>query len=55
MKKPGTFLGLTLTLGILLAMFLAKIVVDALLTGVIVIGLALLIGIFLEYFKFMRK
>ncbi|GAB1350146.1 hypothetical protein MASR1M107_23610 [Ignavibacteriales bacterium] len=55
MKKPGKYLGLTLTMGILLAAYLAKRVENTFLMAFIVIGVALLIGIFLEYYKFMRR
>lgn len=49
MQKPGRFIGITLLMGIILAMFLMKKVFDSIFSAVIIIGIALAIGVFLEY------
>ncbi|MBW7874020.1 MAG: hypothetical protein LC102_06810 [Ignavibacteriales bacterium] len=49
MKKPGSFLGLTLAMGIILSFYLAKKTEGSSLITIIVLVIAFLVGLFFEY------
>ncbi len=55
MKKPGGFIGITLLMGIILSMYLMKTVFESIFSAVIIIGIALATGIFLEYRMFRNR
>jgi Flp pilus assembly protein TadB len=55
MQKHGRFIGISLVIGIVLAMYLVKKIIYGLLIASIIIGVAFLIGLFLEYNKFKRN
>ncbi len=55
MKKPGGFIGITLLMGIILSMYLMKTVFESIFSAVIIIGIALAAGVFLEYRMFGNK
>ncbi len=55
MKKPGRFIGITLLMGVILSMYLMKKVFDSIFSAVIIIGIALAVGVYLEYKMFGSK
>ncbi len=55
MQKPGKFIGITLLMGVILSMYLMKKVFDSIFSAVVIIGIALAIGVFLEYRMFKSK
>ncbi len=55
MQKPGKFIGITLLMGVILSMYLMKKVFDSIFSAVVIIGIALAIGVFLEYRMFRSK
>jgi uncharacterized membrane protein len=55
MKKPGSYLGLSLAAGVIISMIITKEVGNGFAVAMAVIGVSLLTGLFLEYYKYMRK